>query len=256
MNVLSWDKFRAKTSEKVPSAITIGVYDGVHIGHKSLIANILDKNLYSIVFTFGNSPKSFRKSNKMKSLMSIDDRLLTFASMGIDEVVLIDFSPDFSKLTGEDFLQEIEKKSDLRQITIGFNFHCGKDRDTNSRDIESRYHNSNTKVDIIDPVFLGSEKVSSSTIRLAIQNGNLQKANDMLGRKYYINIFGKAYEQEGVYVIYKNDIPYQLPKTGVYPITIQGENNTLCSTELEVYEDKIRWVQKDGSNPVCIVFES
>jgi len=255
VKIWSWNDWEGFTQPLGATAVTIGVFDGLHLGHRKLIENIIQSPYLPIVVTFRENPKKLTRKAAHHRLISDEEKLKLFESLGVQGVVLIDFSPKFSKLTGREFLQEIENKSDLRQITIGFNFHCGRNRDTSAEDIRLMYRDKPIKIDIVEPQSKGIHQISSSLIRQSVAEGNLKLANELLGRAYTITIRPETAHKKGIQRIKRLYIPEQLPNSGVYPVTIYTKEQETVSEDLIVTKDEIRWTA--SLENVCrIVFET
>ena len=111
MKVLGWEEFQAGAGLEKPLAATVGVFDGLHIGHRRLIETVLEhgEGRLGTVFTFRNSPKlGLRPGSHGGALSSLDQKLEGLESLGLGLCVLIDFSGNFSKLAGRDFFRFLE----------------------------------------------------------------------------------------------------------------------------------------------------
>jgi riboflavin kinase/FMN adenylyltransferase len=199
MRVLSWEELRAGALAGVPFAATIGVFDGLHIGHRELIARILGKEgVVSIVLTFKENPKRILSpSTYHGELSTLDQKLALVESMGADFCVLIDFSGDFSKLPGRRFLSMLRESGEFRYLAVGSDFRCGKGLDTNAEDIRSFCVRHSIGIELIRAVQWAGHPVSSSRIRKAIVEGRLGDAASMLGRPYEIDLRASSFSSEG-----------------------------------------------------------
>jgi riboflavin kinase/FMN adenylyltransferase len=190
MKVISWEELREGKLGGVPCAATIGVFDGLHNGHRELVGRILKRDgVTSVVLTFKENPKwILSPSTHAGELSTLDQKLGLIASMGVDISVLIDFSGDFSKLPGRRFLTILKESGELRYLAVGSDFRCGKGLDTTAEDIRAFCEANSIAVELIPAVKWSGHPVSSSRIRKAILDGRLEDAASMLGRPYEIDL--------------------------------------------------------------------
>ena len=142
MNIYSWKEFTDKKPlEGVPCAITVGVFDGIHKGHMEILRQVLSKGsgVHSVVFTFRTNPALYFKGSFKGDIYTLDQKLSALDALGTDEVVLIDFSADFVKLSGRQFFSIIRERLMLKKIAIGYDFKCGCGNDTTTADIVSMF---------------------------------------------------------------------------------------------------------------------
>jgi riboflavin kinase / FMN adenylyltransferase len=190
MKVLSWEELRGGALAGAPFAATIGVFDGLHIGHRELISRILGRTgLSSLVLTFAENPKRILSpSTYHGELSTLDQKLDLIESMGADSCALIDFSGDFSKLPGRHFLSMLRESGEFRFLAVGSEFRCGRGLDTNAEDIRAYCEGHSIGFESIRAVQWAGHPVSSSRIRKAIIEGRLEDAASMLGRPYEIDL--------------------------------------------------------------------
>ncbi len=187
MKILSWETFLQSRAEK-PIAASVGVFDGVHRGHKRLIDLVKNKtpSMESCVITFRENPKRIlRPSSFRGSIYSLEKKLEVLESEGLDICVLIDFSTDFGTLSGAEFLGLL-KKAHLGFLTVGPNFKCGHKMDTNAAALVEICGKLGIEALVAEPVLYSGHPVSSTRIRNAIVEGRLSEVSDMLGRPYEI----------------------------------------------------------------------
>ncbi|MGL5123570.1 MAG: bifunctional riboflavin kinase/FAD synthetase [Fusobacteriaceae bacterium] len=180
-------------SEKIEKAyVTIGNFDGVHLGHKKLIREAVKaakKNEgVSVVFTFLNHPKEVINSvDALKLINTIEEKIYLLTKLGVDYVVLQPFTKEFLSLSGEAFVKKIlHEYIDSKEIFVGFNFGFGKNRAYNVDDLRIFCLKYNMRVKEIKPVTIDGKIISSTLIRNTILNGDLQKINGYLGEAYLI----------------------------------------------------------------------
>lgn len=191
MKSISWNQFiEDHRYGDISAAVTVGVFDGVHIGHQKLIGRILEKGgLQPVIITFLENPsKFFHPRGFLGNISTLEQKLAYFEYHGAGLVILIDFSPDFSKLSGRSFIRMISEHLGLRYLVVGVNFHCGRDNDTNAFDIKEMLEEHRIGVDIIEPVCFKGERVSSTRIRKELLRGNVEDVRRMLGKPYALDI--------------------------------------------------------------------
>jgi riboflavin kinase/FMN adenylyltransferase len=200
MEILEWANFlKIPKSRQRPSAMTIGVFDGVHRGHAELIRRIVAKGPCPTVITFRENPKkALAPVSYEGDIFSLGQKLEAFESLGAERAVLIDFSENFSKLKGEEFIDILEVKLNMSFLAIGNNFRCGFRQNTNAGFIKKMNEARGVETEIVPPVLEDSEPVSSSRIRAAIRAGDLSLAAALLGRDYGLDLRGMAKEKAEV----------------------------------------------------------
>ncbi|MCC5816097.1 MAG: bifunctional riboflavin kinase/FAD synthetase [Leptospira sp.] len=172
--------------------ITLGNFDGVHLGHKALFDKTLEisarYSLPSLAITYHPNPAVvLGKKINFSYLQSLEDRKEFILQTGIEQVEILPFTKELSEMEAEDFLEDILINTyQSKHIIIGYNHCFGKNRRGNFQLLEELSGKYNYKVYEVDPVFSGDEKISSSVIRKYLAEGNLEKANACLGRNFSI----------------------------------------------------------------------
>ncbi|WP_461255537.1 nucleotidyl transferase family protein [Treponema sp. R80B11-R83G3] len=183
MKIIEWQKFLEDgfSHNVKSSSMTVGIFDGVHIGHQALLKRIVshDANKTPVVVTF-------RHNHKIESgnILTFDQRLDIFKSMGIKITVVIDFTEEFKKMKGIEFLNILLKRGNVGFFAVGSGFRCGYQQDTDAETIQKFFTSHNIQVEILPKVTEGALPVSSSRIRSAISAGDIEAAQKMLGRAY------------------------------------------------------------------------
>jgi len=192
MKVIGWDELLSGHGSFGPMAAAIGVFDGLHLGHRALVGKVLGQGgLGSTVVTFEKNPKRILSPSTFHGeLSTLEQRLALIDSMGVDLCVLIDFSGDFSKLPGRLFLSMLSERGELRLLAVGENFRCGHALDTNSQGIREFCDERSIQVELLRAVNWAGHPVSSSRIRKAVLEGRLDDAAHMLGRFYELDLRG------------------------------------------------------------------
>lgn len=258
MVIIGWEEFLQKGPRfHTKTAATIGVFDGLHIGHQQLIRHVVNNpyNLSPTVITFSSNPARLLKKEKYPGdLFTLRQKTDILESLGIELTILIDFSPDFSKLSGKDFIFKIIKNIDLRYLVIGSNFHCGKNAETNAEEIRSYFQNTGITVHIIEPVELNGEAVSSTSVRNMILEGKMHRVNNLLGRSYKLDIEQtKKEHKNGKIFIDLPQIKQLLPPDGVYT-TIIASDCLSYKVRVSVDHNVLSWKNPDQFTPKYIEF--
>ena len=218
MRILSWEAFIQSDTDR-PIAASVGVFDGVHRGHKRLIDLVRSRApiMESCVITFRENPKRIlRPSSFRGSIYSLEKKLEVLESEGLDICVLIDFSADFGTLSGAEFLGLL-KKAHLGFLTVGPNFRCGHRMDTNAAALAETCQKLGIETLVAEPVLYAGYPVSSTRIRNAILEGRLIEVSEMLGHPYEIE-----YEADEGYPAYASGNPTAEGKGGSVLLPRQG----------------------------------
>ena len=183
MDIINWDDLIKGEPWTEESAVTIGVFDGVHRGHRALFDRITASPYRSVAVTFRVSPRQFfHKGSYSGDIVALDRKLELFTEAGLDTCILIDFSEDFSKITGRAFIRRLSRAVNMRCIVIGSDFHCGYRNDTDAAAIKRFAAASGISVEVVPPVMEDGFPVSSSRIRHALASGEYSLAASLLGR--------------------------------------------------------------------------
>ncbi|MCF6156555.1 MAG: bifunctional riboflavin kinase/FAD synthetase [Candidatus Brocadia sp.] len=180
--------------------VTIGMFDGVHRGHQKIIECIrhyaLTRKGESVVITFNRHPKSIIENRPPSFIISMDHRLSLFERLGVDHTVVLQFDQKLAEMTAEDFIREILVCwLGVKCIVLGFNCHFGKDRQGNITLVRKLADHYGFEVYECPPVIYRGQVISSTAIRQAILNGELDKAEAMLGRP--VSILGTVVKKSG-----------------------------------------------------------
>ena len=180
--------FRHFESQKKPCVMTIGNYDGIHLGHQSLINQVIelskDKGMQSAVMTFEPHPREFFQPNEAPSrIISLREKLEFFESKGIDHVHVIRFDELFANLTAGDFLKILKENLQVKLLVLGEDFRFGKNRAGSLNDLIE----AGIKVIVATEIQLGNYRVSSTRVREALSKANFNEVQALLGRPFVIS---------------------------------------------------------------------
>jgi riboflavin kinase / FMN adenylyltransferase len=217
MKILTWEDFLRSDLARDPLAAAVGVFDGLHIGHMALIHEVLARDMVKGIVTFSENPKKTLKPQSFHGdIFTLDQRLETLSELGLDLCVLIDFSGDFSKLAGKNFLSLLRDRGNLRFLAVGADFRCGYRLDIGAQDIRSYYDGLGIETRIIAPLLWADRPVSSSRIRKAILDGRLGDARSMLGREYELDLRRARASSEGGKLFLELGHDQVAPPDGLY----------------------------------------
>ncbi|MBK8945469.1 MAG: riboflavin biosynthesis protein RibF [Ignavibacteriae bacterium] len=177
----------------ISSVVTIGTFDGVHLGHQKIIKNLKEKakelNLKSVLITFYPHPRVvLGEGNEVKLLTPIDEKIKIFEKLGIDFVYIIPFTKEFATKTYQEFIDEIVfAKTKAKYLIIGYDHKFGKNREGDKNKLQNYVEGKIAEMIVVGPEEIDNQPISSTKIRVAIKNDNLDLANEMLGRYYFID---------------------------------------------------------------------
>ena len=223
---------------KKGSIVTIGTYDGVHLGHQKIIKNIVDQaknsNMDSVVFTFDPHPRVvLSKSNDLKLIQTIAERSDRLEKTGLDYLIIHPFNKEFSRMSAFEFVRDVlVNQLHVQKLIIGYDHHFGKNREGNIDQLREYAHMFEFEVEEIPALDIDEVSVSSTKIRQALSEGKIEKANSYLGYPFSIegevvkgNQIGKGlgFPTANLKI---NDPLKQLPKSGAYIVESEIDNQT------------------------------
>jgi riboflavin kinase/FMN adenylyltransferase len=198
MRILSWEDFTGsgrpeESGGERPLALSIGVFDGVHRGHRRLIEKIVlhsrENNGLPMVITFRQSPRCvLAPASWHGEIYSLRQKFAILESLGVEEAVVIDFSGNFSKISGKEFVDLLRKRRKIGYLAVGANFRCGYQLDTGADKLGELVSPWGIEFAAVPPVMAGEDPVSSSRIRRAISEGNMSLASELLGRPFVVDL--------------------------------------------------------------------
>lgn len=170
--------------------ITLGTFDGIHMGHKEIIEAVVQKvsefGGRSLLITFSPHPrKVIPGGNEIKLLSTLSEKKKIIETFGIDNLLVIQFTKEFSQQTPEEFVEKyLINGIGVKEIVIGYNHHFGKGRGGNIEILKKKGREIGFKVTEVPECKIDNIIVSSTKIRKALVAGDIVKANKMLGRFY------------------------------------------------------------------------
>ncbi|MCV6638684.1 bifunctional riboflavin kinase/FAD synthetase [Candidatus Albibeggiatoa sp. nov. NOAA] len=172
---------------------TIGNFDGVHRGHQTVIQQVktesLELDLPATVIVFEPQPQEFFAPDKAPTrLTRLREKLLAFQRYGVDRVLCLRFDKKLSSLEPDDFIQQILIDGlGVKHLVVGDDFHFGKKRGGNYQTLQAAAKQHQFKIEKQRTFIIDGERVSSTRIRHALAQGNMQLANELLGRPYMLS---------------------------------------------------------------------
>lgn len=175
-----------------PTVITVGVFDGVHLGHRHLFARLVEEarrhNASAVVVTFRNHPREvLRPGDPIPLLTDLERRLRLIRGCGVDLVVPLTFDLPLSRLSARDFARLLQERLRMAGLVVGPNFAMGHRRQGTPEVLRAMGREMGFTVTVVPPLHLeGGLMVSSSLVREALASGQVERAARMLGRYYWL----------------------------------------------------------------------
>ncbi len=175
------------------SVVTIGTFDGVHLGHQKIIKRLVAiahaEQLQALVLTFFPHPRMVvQKDTSIKLINTIDEKADLIQDLGVDHLVIKAFTKDFSRLTSLEYVRDVlVNKLHVKHIIVGYDHHFGRNRTANIKDLKEFGAFYGFKVTEITAQEVGDVAVSSTKIRSALAEGSIKVANQFLGYNFMLN---------------------------------------------------------------------
>lgn len=220
-----------------PAVVTIGTFDGVHIGHQKIVERLINtgkaEGLKSVILTFFPHPRMvLQKELSIKLIDTIAERQAKLKALGLDHLLIIEFTEAFSRLSAEEFVKTIlVDKLRTKKVIIGYDHRFGRNRNADINDLKHYGKLYNFEVEEISAQDINNVAVSSTKIRKALNEGDIAKANAFLGYNFTITgtvITGKGLGRQLGFSTanIRVEEDYKLiPKQGAYMVSslIDGE---------------------------------
>ncbi|MCS4585841.1 bifunctional riboflavin kinase/FAD synthetase [Clostridium perfringens] len=227
--------------------MALGSFDGIHKGHLALInkSNELSRknDSLSMVYTFKNHPRKFiNKEGSPKLLVTLHEKIRILEDLKVDLSSFVEFNKKFMELEPEEFIENLIKNYNVRGIVVGFNYRFGHKNKGDVKLLKELCDLKGLELYVIEPFTYKSEVVSSTRIRKALSEGELEDANNMLGRYFSLNGEVVSGKKIGRTINFptanlKNNDEIILPKIGVY------------YTNVEVNGEIYKGITSVGNNP-------
>jgi riboflavin kinase/FMN adenylyltransferase len=221
------------------SIVTIGTFDGVHLGHQQILKQLIDTSrkskLKSVLLTFFPHPRMVLQPDvPMHLIQTIEERERALAKTGLDYLVIHPFSAEFSRLSADDYVKRVlVQQLNVQKVVVGYDHRFGRNR---TASLEDMYHYADIydfELIEIDAKKIDSTAVSSTKIRKAIDEGNIELANTYLGQPFTLEgmiVHGDKRGRELSYPTANMDLknPHKIvPKQGVYLVKSNLSNRVI-----------------------------
>ncbi|MCX7038411.1 MAG: FAD synthetase family protein [Spirochaetes bacterium] len=260
MTVLTWADFAERRARlDRPVDLTIGAFDGLHLGHRSLIAAITAglPEILPLVITFSRNPALVLGRGEFPGLiLSHQQKLERLAGLGVGAVAVVDFSEELSKLSGRVFIGLLRENLVIRTIVVGYDFRFGRDRDTDAGGLAQMLRGSGTEVRVTGPVLHRGGAVSSSRIRKSIQEASFAEAREMLSADHSLDLRDlPVARQGGMSLIPRKAMSQVVPRAGIYAVTCtRGASDARYRGELTIGEGSLALTCAEGAEGADITF--
>jgi riboflavin kinase/FMN adenylyltransferase len=216
-----------------PTIVTIGTFDGVHLGHQKILSRLVQlkhrHGLQAVVLTFDPHPRKviFPSQSDLKLITLVDEKLDLLENYGVDVAVVYPFDKKFSSIEPQEYIEEILVKSlKVKYLVIGYDHKFGKNRSGDIKVLQQYSKKYGYKVEEIDAMDIDHIAISSSKIRHAIEEGNIELANNYLGHYFFLYatvVHGKHLGRELGYPTANLKIESSdklIPRTGIYFVEV------------------------------------
>jgi len=185
----------AELSPEKDMLLTIGVFDGVHLGHKYLISQLMEharqQNLLSGVVTFRQHPQEvLSPRTKLPYLTNLAEKVNLLKNEGVEVVITLSFTRELAQLSAGQFVSLLRKYLRMRGLIIGPDFALGRNREGNVNTLRKLGQDMHFNVIVIPPVMVNGEVVSSTAIRNALADGDVKRVVSLIGR--YFSLQGRV----------------------------------------------------------------
>ncbi|MCB1085083.1 MAG: hypothetical protein KDK60_03165 [Chlamydiia bacterium] len=239
-----------------PIALSIGVYDGVHLGHQAILKNlqkVVKKGGQTAVLTFSNHPSIYLTPNSpIPLIISLEHRLKLFEEMGIDLAIVLPFNQSFAAQSYEDFFSALKTHLPFDNLIVGDDARFGKGRAGGPEEIKrigiAAYY--------LQKEMLGKQPISSKEIRSYIEKGDLKRVKKMLGRPYSLIL---PYDHQSV--IRENDVQFKwetgtkklcLLPSAVYAVDLKANGKTIPAI---AFYRSTQTIERETQLSLSIIYE-
>ena len=179
----------ANQSPRQDSILTIGVFDGVHLGHQYLLSKLAElsrkRNLSSLVVTFRQHPQQvLAPQAKLLFLTDLAQRINLLKKAGVEKVVILSFTRELAELSAREFLGLLKKHLRMRGLVIGSDSTLGRNREANASELKELGQEMGFSLTVVPPLKIGGEVVSSTALRNALARGDMNRVAKLSGRPF------------------------------------------------------------------------
>jgi len=234
------------TGTFINPVVTIGNFDGVHLGHKKIIDKLIsssrEHNGTPIVITFKNHPRTlFHPESMCRMITSIEEKQKALHLFGIDNIIMLNFTREFSNLTADQFYNDLLiGRLKVKEIVIGYDHAFGKNREGNIDYLMKLSEKTGIIITRVQEEVCNDEVISSTFLRGEIDKGNMQMVSRLLGRRYSLTgkVVKGAGRGKGLGFPTANILPdYSdkiVPGNGIYAASILLKNKTIYHGMLNI----------------------
>ncbi len=237
------------------AVVAIGMFDGVHKGHKTIISHLRQTankvGGESTLITFWPHPRQVLSNNQanLKLINTLEEKIGLLSQTGVQNLIVHPFTIEFSKTSGYDFLQNyLAKTLNAKAVVVGKNHFFGHNREGNFKQIAEFAESFSIIAKQIPLKLIDKEAISSASIREALSLGNTSKANQLLGYKYFVtgNISGSTQSRRFLFIT--DQQIKLLPTRGVYICSLKNRDEEInCTAEISA--------QSNGADEIVVMFE-
>lgn len=217
---------------KTETVVTVGAFDGVHLGHHSILHRLINKakeiSAEPMVVSFWPHPSHIIGSKPLRLINTLEEKKFLIQKFGVEKIVIIPFTHEFSNINALKFIKDyLIGQFGMKYFLVGYNHHFGNDRLGDFNLLKQYGHELGFEVEKAGPVEIKGEKISSTKIRQAIAEGNVTLANTFLGYNYFLSGTVARGQMLGRTLGYptaniQTDYDYKLlPHDGVYAVRVE-----------------------------------
>ncbi len=219
------------------AVVTIGTFDGVHIGHQQIIRHLrklaAETKGETVLLTFFPHPRMVLQpdDNDLKLITTMEEREELLRSFGIDHLIIQPFSKEFSRISATEFVRDqLIQRIGMKTLVIGYDHHFGRNREGSYKDMEEMAPIYGFRLEEINEQMINDVAVSSTKVRKSLLDGDIETANHLLGHRFSIR--GKVVEGDRIgrtlgFPTANIEIaePYKLiPQNGIYAVQAKVQN--------------------------------
>ena len=226
------------TLDLVRPVATLGIFDGVHLAHQSVIEKLKkiadDLSGESVIISLWPHPRIVLNGVKdqVRLLNTLEEKIERLEKTGVDNLILIPFNKEFASMGFDQFIREVLlKKVGISHLVVGYNHQFGRNREGNIENLKNLANELNFGLSMQEPILIDEIKISSSLIRKLILSGNLEQANNYLGYTYYISGLVVGGNRKGRDIgfptanIEVSEREKMIPPRGVYAVYAESEGS-------------------------------
>ena len=213
------------------AVITLGTFDGVHVAHKAILKEVClsaeNINGKSVLVSFDTHPRKVIDPNFVLNILTTtEEKNEIFRQIGINTIIYINFNSNIAKTGYVEFISFLTQKIDIKKIVLGYNHSFGRDKEGNIENLTKLIPNYGFEIAEIPQQTIDGVKISSSSIRKAVSNGDFLLANTLLGYNYTVNARISSFTENNIFAAAQNTEKI-LPPKGKYEVKINNANTLL-----------------------------